>query len=385
MKGKALIPLIAGLCIGGFALKMGIDTVKKAKGGQASVVQLLAPRSELARGTPITEALLTTVKFPANAVPAGAFTKKEDLIGRVPRIVAPAGLPILENMLRAKGARGGVVPPPGYRAVAVKVDESSGVDNHLQPGCRVDVVGYFNVRKAGRQVTIARTFIEDVEVAAVGEQVSPPTLTADQQDGPKRTSSTSSKPARAVTLFVRPEQVPDLHLAEQKGKLKLSMRNDVDGAPTDMTRITTEADVLGTAETDELEAAAPVAVKRVPVQDPGGGNSFARVLFGFLLPSAGGTAAPAEFPFGTADSSWKVVVYNGGTREELLFQDTDSMNVTQPYEAAGRGVRRTRPTPHATPAATPVQRIYAAPESGSPSSITPPVEEENPEPKELPE
>ncbi|MGE3180519.1 MAG: Flp pilus assembly protein CpaB [Phycisphaerae bacterium] len=226
MNGKAVIPLVAGLCVGGFALKMVFDTVKKAKGAQTPMATLLAARHDIPVGTAIDETMIQSIQFPVKSVPEGAFTKKEELIGRVPRMNAAGGLPILASMLHPEGTPAGLVVKSGLRAVAVRIDESSGVDNHLWPGCSVDVVGYFNIRKNGKQETVARTIIENVQVAAVGQRLS--TVSVDDTDGKKK-----ERPARAVTLFVKPEQVPMLHLAEQRGKIKLSMRSNDDGTNGD--------------------------------------------------------------------------------------------------------------------------------------------------------
>ena len=133
MNAKSMIPLVVGLAIGGYALKLVFDTVKNAKGAEPDTVQVWAAREDIPRGSSIDEGMILAVKFPASAVPEGAFKAKEELIGRVPRITAPASLPILESMLLEPGAKGGLWVRPGFRAVSIKIDESSGVSNLLQP------------------------------------------------------------------------------------------------------------------------------------------------------------------------------------------------------------------------------------------------------------
>ncbi|MCH7870100.1 MAG: Flp pilus assembly protein CpaB, partial [Planctomycetes bacterium] len=142
MNAKSMIPLVVGLAIGGYALKLVVDTVKNAKGAEPDTVQVWAAREDIPRGSSIDESMILAVEFPTAAVPEGAFTAKEELIGRVPRITSPAQLPILESMLLAPGAKAGLWVRPGFRAVSIKIDESSGVSNLLQPGSWVDVVGY---------------------------------------------------------------------------------------------------------------------------------------------------------------------------------------------------------------------------------------------------
>lgn len=222
MNPKALIPLVAGLVVAGFAAKLGFDHLKKAKGQPTELVQLWTPVQDIPRGTAVTESHIQSLPYPADIAPPDAIRDPERLIGRVPHTGAPAGVPILESMLLPRGTLPGLHVPDGFRAVGVKIDEASGVDNHLQPGSNVDVIGLFTVRRDNRNETIAKTIIEDVQVAAVGQRLAPSV--------PKPGESTSqsgrpAKPARAVTLLVKPDQVPLLHLAEQRGKIKLSMRS----------------------------------------------------------------------------------------------------------------------------------------------------------------
>lgn len=312
MNAKALAPMIVGLAIGGFALKMGVDTLQRAKAAPVETVNVYTAREDIPRGTHITENLLSRAAFPSDLAPKGALTKPEEIVGRVPRLDAPAGLPILENMLLAPGDPGGVYVPSGFRAVAVRIDESSGVDYHLLPGCHVDVVGYFKMRtERNRQDTIARTILEDVEVVAVGARIS-----AVVNEGEER----GTRPTRAVTLLVKPDDVPTLHLAEQLGKIKLSMRGEDDVDRGRRGRPMTEEELLtGKPPEEETE------------QKPS-------VLFGALAgmfqsqpeePPAVVVATPEPQPEPPApapepDPSWSVQIYRGDQHETVTFRNRDS-------------------------------------------------------------
>ena len=218
MNARAIIPLVAGLGIGGLALKLGINVLQNAKGASSGErVPVWSARVEIPRGTAITAEMLNALGYPQDVLPPGAFKEKDKdkLVGRVARLVVPANLPVLENMLAPPGALAGVFPKPGFRAVAVKIDESSGVDFHLEPGCFVDVLGGVKDRK-GNSAT-ARLVVENVEVAAVGDKISPAEKPA--EGGGK--SKEKPRPVRAVTLYVRPDQAKKLLLAEQEGPSSL--------------------------------------------------------------------------------------------------------------------------------------------------------------------
>ena len=342
MNGKALIPLVAGLTIGGFALWMGVNALKSARGAQKPVenVKVWAAKSPIPHGAKITEDMIKPMAFPPKLIPPGAFQTKDDLIGRVPRIDAPAGLPVLEDMLLPPGAPDGLHVPAGYRAVAVKIDEGSGVDYHLEPGCFVDVVGSFSMRRGGRQETLARTVVENVQVGAVGQRVS--RVHSEDEDG-----KSPGRSIRAVTLFVKPDDVPKLLLAEQKGRIKLSLRNDRDGSG----RASNEA-----VRASELLGQKPEETKQEPQP------SFFDRLTAMWAKAQSSTDVP--MPVMQVDESWEVIVCRGETRDSVRFKNADSSErvVEEDSNKTNKGPRpsrppkipssRSRPTP--TPPSSPV-------------------------------
>jgi pilus assembly protein CpaB len=327
MNIKAIIPLVAGLCVGGIALKLGLRTLQKARGSSSETVQVWAASTDIPRGVAITKEMLKPIAYPASLVPAGAFRQQSELLGRVPRIDAPAGLPLLADMLLPPGTPAGVHVPAGLRAVAVKIDESSGVDFHLEPGSRVDVVGYFQIQEQGRRDTIARTLIENVEVAAVGAKISP--VGGEEAKGTRQ--------ARAVTLLVKPDQVPILHLAEQRGKIKLSLRGREDGSV-----VGKSAPVSG----NELVDAAAPQEQAAESQDKSAGEEasrhgvlgWLRNLFGFSQPELKVELPPPAGapPVPPAEPEWVVRVYRGAKSELVRFKSRSSR---EPVEnpTSGRG------------------------------------------------
>ncbi len=330
MNTRAIIPLVAGLCIGGVALKMVFDTVKRAKGAQTKYAAVLSAQGEIPLSSLISEGSLTTIKFPEKAVPLGAFTKKEDLVGRVPRVSIVPGVPIVEDMLYPEGVPPGLVPPSGFRAVAVKIDESSGVDYHLYPGCFVDVIGYFNSRRAGKQETIARTLVENVEVAAVGDRIA---IASTSEDGGQKESG---KPIRAATLYVKPETVPILHLAEQKGKLKLSMRNQ-----NDATGVGNKKD----GSTDTVDFSVVLTGKSEEEGEPKG------ILSWFLggkqdeQPVVQVAAMPEPEP--EKKPGWSMRVVNGADEEVVDYVSPNSRELFEPKKKRGNSrADRFQPPPN---------------------------------------
>jgi len=345
MNGKTLIPLAAGLGIGGFALWMGFNTLRNARGAQQapSEVHLWSPKTDIPRGTEITEDMVQPLQFPANMLPPGAVQDQKGLLGRVPRLDLPAGLPILDDLLLPPGARQGIFVRPGYRAVAVKIDESSGVDYHLEPGASVDVVGSFSVQRNGRQEVCAQTIVENVEIAAVGPRVS---FVSKEESGGKNQGQRENRMVRAVTLFVKPEDVPKLLLTEQQGHLKLSLRGGGDSVEVGSSRTVSDRELTGEARESPPESGPAVAT-----------SGLERLRNMFNKPPAPAPAAPtAVRP--VLDLTWVVAVYRGTGRELVHFKSRDSSErVNAENEDASRSIfgppKRTAPPGDTTGAEEP--------------------------------
>jgi Flp pilus assembly protein CpaB len=327
MNAKAIIPLIIGLGIAGFAAKLGLDFIKNAEGKQAKMVKLWTPVEDIKRGVAIDEAMIKPLAFPLSAVPEGALGDAERIVGRVPHTGAPAGVPILDSMLLPPGVNAGVRVPPGLRAVAVKVDESSGVDYHLEPGCHVDVVGLFTIRRGNRAESVARTVLEDVEVAAVGQRLAPTAPTPEDAQG--RKSSKRERAVRAVTLLVKPAQVPTLHLAEQKGAIKLAMRSTFDQSYGGEPARAVEGDLLGVEKPQAKSAPSSW------------GEQFNEFVSSFwdkkqVEPDfePENVRAPASAPDEQPKLAWVMAVYNGDERRLLGWTEFDNF---RPVELSSDG------------------------------------------------
>lgn len=229
MKGKAIIPLALGLCVGLVAVKFLVDFVKKAQGstGDQPTVTVFRAAHDIDAFVEITEELLDEFETTdASFIPASErIADKEELLGRVSQKQIPQRSPIFNSMLAPTGTTPGMVGriPSGFRAVSVKIDEVSGVAYQLKPGVWVDVIAVMDVdngdanRRKSRRQTVAEVILQKVKIVAIGRATAGPA--GGSNDG-------KVKPAKSATLLVRKEDAPKLHLAQTKGKITLSMRGD---------------------------------------------------------------------------------------------------------------------------------------------------------------
>src|SRR5206468_3616748 len=91
--------------------------------------------------------MLKTIQVPASAVPAGSINSLKDAEGRWVRIAMLADEPIIEGKLAPKNAPKGLVGqiPQGMRAIAIEVNEKTGVSGFILPEHRVDVIRAKNI------------------------------------------------------------------------------------------------------------------------------------------------------------------------------------------------------------------------------------------------
>jgi pilus assembly protein CpaB len=209
MKPKTIVPLVIGLGVGFFAIKMGVDMVQRAKGAPTGERLVLISSKQIEVGTRIVESMLGTRKVPEPLIPGDAFTESKNLLGRVTAMTIAPGVPITSSMLAPPGSEPGLraIIPEGMRAVSVSVNEETAVAGFIMPGCRVDVSA---VSRGGGP---SRLILSDVEVGAVGQSMS-----RVGEDGK------TVRMEKSVTLFIKPEEVQVLHQYTGTGRIRLALR-----------------------------------------------------------------------------------------------------------------------------------------------------------------
>ncbi len=145
--------------------------------------------------------------------------------GAVARRKIMAGEPVTAAVLIKKGAGGflAAVLEPGLRAVAVAVSPTSGAAGFIFPGDRVDLMVTHRLKTQQTSSTgddetvISDTFIHNVRVVAVDQML----------DNPENKAIL----AKTVTVEVTPVQAEKIVVAEDLGKISLSLRSLVEETP----------------------------------------------------------------------------------------------------------------------------------------------------------
>ena len=103
MKGRAIIPLVLGLCVGLVAVKYLVNTLQNAKGssGDSQTISVVRATQDLDSYQEITAEFVELVETTDDtfAPSQERITSLEDVIGRVTAKAIPERAPILLSML----------------------------------------------------------------------------------------------------------------------------------------------------------------------------------------------------------------------------------------------------------------------------------------------
>jgi pilus assembly protein CpaB len=205
--------LLAVLAV--FIARRWVETLQPGVVPQAQTVPVVVAALEIPYLQKINATQIKTIDWPKGSAPSGGLSDPAQVIGKISTQTVYPGEIILEQRLRDHlgGSPLAMVIAPNMRAVAVRVNDVSGVGGFLLPGNRVDVLAS---RKAeGSNATVrTETIIQDLKVLAVDQEAS--------QD--------KDKPVvvKAVTLEMTPAQAEIVVKADEEGTLQLSLRNPTD-------------------------------------------------------------------------------------------------------------------------------------------------------------
>ncbi len=229
MRSVFALVLLIGVGLAGFAVYMArgyigdyqaaLEQERAARVDAVPTVEVYVADEPMTYGALVTEENIRVVKWPQDAIPAGAFTSLDALF--------PAGEKRFRTVLRTMekdeallavkltepGADAGVSArlATGMRAFAINVDVTSGVSGFLAPGDHVDIYwsGRADTGQEGRAQDITKLIESNVKIIAI-----------DQMADIDRTSPTI---ARTITVETTPQQVAALAQAQATGRMSLSL------------------------------------------------------------------------------------------------------------------------------------------------------------------
>jgi len=200
-------------------------------GQRANLRDVVVSVTDLTYGTKLESTMLRIARYPKDAVPSGAYSQLDSVVGQTTKVFMAAREPVTEIKLSSRGGGLSMLVRPKMRAASIEVNQVSGVSGFVLPGDRVDVLITVNPRHDEDAVT--RTLLQSIEVLAAGQKTQ-------QQD---------NKPinVQAVTLLVDPQGAEVLAHAGHEGEISLVLRNPDDDSKEQVPSISTRQMLGATA------------------------------------------------------------------------------------------------------------------------------------------
>jgi pilus assembly protein CpaB len=247
-----VLVLIVGVGLAAFAVSVAKDRFDQYQAALAQQRDAIVPTTDVfvvtrqvRYGEPLREGDVRAIRWPTDHVPLGAFTELEELFPpdeEEPRLVLrtmETEEPVLVSKVTAPGEDAGVASrlQAGMRALALRVDVTSGVSGFLRPGDRVDVYWTGNGRGGGRVTRLIRSNVQIIAIDQIAdEDRNNPTI------------------ARTITVMADPADIAALTQAQASGNLTLALVGVGDETISDEVEVSTN-ELLGAEEI--VQSAAP--------------------------------------------------------------------------------------------------------------------------------
>lgn len=254
--------LFAMLLVYAFLQEQKAEIVKPY-GGKMNVVFAIKDIKELQT---IDDTMIEVREVPQTFVQPQSVKNPEEIIGYV--AVAPIKIDeqILSNKLLQPGPETGISlqVQPNKRALAIPINEFTGVARLIRPGDRIDIIAAIDVGKGINQRREVATIMTDVPVLATGINVVnniPRSIEFDPDSGKiMQTTLTGDTRYTSITLEVSPKEAQDLVYLQTAGagNIFFTLKNPNDrAAPVRLPSSVAES-VLGRPTMDAAPPPAPV-------------------------------------------------------------------------------------------------------------------------------
>jgi Flp pilus assembly protein CpaB len=209
----------------------------------ASELPTVFAAKPIALGSEITADMLTVTTTKVTERDPTAFASASLLLGKIAGKDIPQGKQLTADDFNRGGNTVNVTVPPGMRAMAVTVDQGSGVGTLIRTGDYVDLLVGFGSDKfpvitvtdsnnfqvvSGINATSVKLLLQGMQV--IGTLLPPPTAAqaaASQQPGGEGSASLNNQ-SEIVILAVSPQQSEVIKFSQLDGSISLILRSPKD-------------------------------------------------------------------------------------------------------------------------------------------------------------
>jgi len=283
-----------------FSLLMAILMYKYLKGIEtppviAEGVSVIVAKMDIPPKTKITPEMVSEIKVPAEYIQPGAVTSLDKALGVMVKEKIMSGEQISERWLIREGKAVGFtgIIPRDKRAVTVAVSEVTGVAGFVKAGDYVDVVASFDASEVGDHTS--QVVLQNILVLAANRETEISTGDISGKEAGKDNGKDVIK-VGTVTMAVTPDEAAKLTLADEKGKIRLTLRPYLPLNGIVVTEPVTPKDLVGIHSSPVKNEQTPPAqasqTPAPPVQAPSVQSTAEQP------PKQETTAAKGQAPFG---------------------------------------------------------------------------------------
>jgi Flp pilus assembly protein CpaB len=263
MKPKTLILMVVAVTCGlGASYMTSRLLAERQTSDDGEKVTILVAKKTLDMGVTIkkVEDLFEEKKVTKGEEPKNAIIEPKDLQGRVLKITRKAGDFITgEDLLSDKDIGLSSMMTQGYRAIGIRVTPESIASGLASlPLSRVDLI--WTVRRATDKDSSSRILLENVLVLAADSTIT-------------RVEGSGAMPASVVTVALKPEDILKVSMARELGTISMVLRKFNDHQKAEVSSVTVEELITGTAgkrETEDdswVEGTAQPAISKVELPE----------------------------------------------------------------------------------------------------------------------
>lgn len=221
MDRKKILIIFVGAWVSAAVLTYFLYAATRAPKAEKTV-SIVAAARDMPAGTRLQKGDVKRIRVLEADAPRTAVADEKQVLDRPLLFPVTANEPITPTKIAGTTGVEGVPASIeiGKRAIAVTINDTTGVAGLIQPRAHVDVLF---TRSGSMADAVTSTILEDVVVLAIGRVTETTNSTT-----PTAATATTTTANRAATLLVTPEQARVLELAKKQGTVSLVLRNPLD-------------------------------------------------------------------------------------------------------------------------------------------------------------
>ncbi|WP_145101599.1 Flp pilus assembly protein CpaB [Rosistilla carotiformis] len=214
MRNKSVILLAIALGCGMIA-SVGISQVvmSGSEAPSTKMVEILVASMDIPSNAKIAADNIMLEKWPAGKTPDGAITDVAAIENKFAKQHIYAGEAILKQKVVDATERATVGIPPGHTVVTYSIGSDPGIANLIEPGDRINVIGFFEKSDIVPQTT-HRDVFRNVMIFAV-----------DGRTGRETDEKAKKGPVSSILLLIKQEDERVWNWAKKVGSLQLTLGN----------------------------------------------------------------------------------------------------------------------------------------------------------------